>query len=32
MQQPQHLDPKTAQTILNALPENIRQAYLDHAS
>jgi len=30
--QNQHLDPTTAQTILNALPENIRQAYLDHAA
>ncbi len=28
----QHLDPITAQTILNALPESIRKAYLAHAA
>jgi len=28
----QHLDSMTAQTILNALPDHIRQAYLDHAA
>lgn len=31
MQHP-HLDAQTAQTILNALPEHVRQAYLDHAA
>jgi hypothetical protein len=30
--QSQHLDPMTAQTILNALPDHIRQAYFDHAA
>lgn len=30
--QNQHLDPATAQVILNALPENIRDAYLAHAA
>jgi len=28
----QHLDPATAQTILKALPEHVRKAYLDHAA
>jgi hypothetical protein len=29
---PEHFTPEAAQTILNVLPENIRQAYLDHAA
>jgi hypothetical protein len=28
----QHLDPAIAQVILDALPENIRKAYLAHAA
>lgn len=28
----QHLDAETAQVILKALPDHVRQAYLDHAA